>query len=96
MFDFTSRYYAIEDARYTDADGREIIHKRRRFLPDPHSLQLLVEATVTQGDRLDLIANRTIGDPLQFWRVCDASNGMNPFDLLDPLGRKLRVPVPQP
>jgi hypothetical protein len=51
--------------------------------------------TVTQGDRLDLIAARTIGDPEQFWRVCNANNALDPFDLPAGLGRVLRVPIPQ-
>ena len=40
-------------------------------------------------------AARTLGDPLQFWRVCDANNAMNPPELTEEAGRALRVPVPQ-
>jgi nucleoid-associated protein YgaU len=57
-------------------------------------MPLLVEVTVTQGDRLDLITARTLGDPGQFWRICDANNTINPSDLIKP-GRILLVPVPQ-
>ncbi len=64
------------------------------FFPRAETLPLLVEVTVAEGDRLDLIAARTLGDPEQFWRVCDANNAMNPADLMAP-GRILRVPVPQ-
>ncbi len=55
----------------------------------------MVEITVNDGDRLDLITAKTLGDPEQFWRVCDANNAMNPFDLTAEPGRTLRVPVPQ-
>jgi len=58
-------------------------------------MPLLVEVTVTQGDRLDLITARTLGDPEQFWRVCDANNAMNPPDLTAEVGRTLRIPIPQ-
>jgi hypothetical protein len=95
MFEPTSRYYALETATLTAPDGRIIAYKRRRFLPQGESMPLLVEVTVTQGDRLDLITARTLGDPEQFWRVCDANNAMNPFDLTAEPGRTLRVPVPQ-
>jgi nucleoid-associated protein YgaU len=56
-----------------------------------------MEVTVTEGDRLDLIAFRTLGDPEIFWRICDANDAMNPFDLVadGEIGRKLRVPIPQ-
>ena len=95
MFEPTSRYYALPTATHTTPDGREIAYKRRRFLPSAAALPLLVEVVVAQGDRLDLITARTLGDPEQFWRVCDANDSMNPADLTTELGRTLRVPVPQ-
>jgi hypothetical protein len=95
MFEATSRYYALETAKLTNPDGSVIAYKRRRFLPNGDEMPLLVEVTGTQGDRLDLITARTLGDPEQFWRVCDANNAMNPFDLTATPGRILRVPVPQ-
>ena len=70
-------------------------YKRRRFLPNPAALQVLAEVVVAQGDRLDLITARTLGDPEHFWRVCDANNATNPFDLTSEIGRRLRIPLPQ-
>ena len=95
MFEEHSRYHSIQTATYKDPDGRTIKYKRRRFLPEGEKMQLLVEATVTEGDRLDTITAKTIGDSEQFWRICDANNAMNPFDLTAEPGRTLRVPVPQ-
>ncbi len=95
MFDATSRYYRLETATYTTADGRELRYKRRRFIPRADSLPTLVEVTVTDGDRLDQIAARTIASGEQFWRICDAEDAMNPPELTAEPGRKLRVPIPQ-
>lgn len=95
MFEPTSRYSSLEEAKYTTPDGREIAYKRRRFLPQGRTMPLLAEVTVTQGDRLDLMASRTLGDPKQFWRICDANNGMKPADLTAELGTIIRVPLPQ-
>ena len=95
MFESTSRYYRLETATYKAPDGREITYVRRRFLPRSADLTLLVEVTLVEGDRLDLIAARSIGDPEQFWRICDANDAMNPAELADEPGRTLRVPVPQ-
>ncbi len=95
MFETTSRYYAIETATFSMPDGRIVTYMRRRFLPQGESLPLLVEVAVAQGDRLDLITARTLGDPEQSWRVCDANNAMNPPDLTAEVGRTLRVPIPQ-
>jgi len=95
MFEPSSRYYVRQTATYTTADGREVTYVRRRFLPQGDSLPLLVEVTVTDGDRLDLITARTLGDPEQFWRVCDANNAMNPVDVTAASGAILKVPIPQ-
>jgi hypothetical protein len=95
MFDFTSRYYALETATCIAPDGRLLSYKRRRFLPHGETLTLLAEVPVTQGDRLDLITARTLGDPEQFWRVADANEALNPFDLTAEVGRRLRVPLPE-
>jgi hypothetical protein len=97
MFDPTSRYAGIEIATRADPDGHPVAYVRRRFAPQGRSLPLLVEIVVAQDDRVDLITSRTLGDPEHFWRVCDANDAMNPFDLTsdDAVGRPLRVPVPQ-
>jgi hypothetical protein len=95
LFEPTSRYYALEEATFTMPDGRIVTYKRRRRIPSAAELQLLAEVEVTQGDRLDLITARTLGDPEQFWRVADANDAMNPFELTRAVGRSLRVPLPQ-
>ncbi|MDD2754134.1 MAG: hypothetical protein PHS80_01270 [Methanothrix sp.] len=94
MFESTSRYYPLETTVHTMQDGRIVAYKRRRFLPRGEEMDLLVEATVTEGDRLDLITGRTLGNPEFFWRICDANDAMNPFDLVAEINRKLRVPLP--
>ena len=95
MFDTTSRYYALKTATHTTPDGRKITYVRRRFLRQGENLPPLVEVTVTDSDRLDLITARTLGNPEQFWRVADANNAMNPFDLTAEPGATLRIAVPQ-
>lgn len=95
MFDFTSRYATLATVTYTAPDGRTVSYVRRRSVPAGETLPLLAEVPVGAGERLDLLTHRTLGDPLQFWRIADANNAINPFDLqVD--GRLLRVPVPQP
>ena len=96
MFQPTSRYYNIDTVVVTAAEGRVIAYKRRRFLPQIETLPILAEVTITQGDRLDVITARTLGDAEQFWRVCDANLSFDPFDLTLDLGSTLRIPVPQP
>jgi hypothetical protein len=95
MFESTSRYYAVETARRTQPDGRIVAYKRRRFLPRGEALPLLAELSVAQGERLDVLSARALGDAEQFWRICDANNAMYPPDLVAEPGQRLRVPVPQ-
>jgi hypothetical protein len=96
MFDYTSRYFSLETAEYESPDGRRHPYKRRRFLPPSSAMQMIAEAEVTEGDRLDLITARTLGRGEHFWRVADANDAMNPFALTAPeeIGRRLRVPNP--
>jgi hypothetical protein len=96
MFDATSRYAAVDTATLVDGEGRVIAYKRRRFVPLAASLALLVEVEISQGDRLDLITARTLGDPEHFWRVCDANDVLDPAELTSQVGRLIRVPFPQP
>ena len=99
MFDHTSRYYALGTATFVFPDGRIVSYVRRRFLPRGNELPLLAEITVTPGERIDLIANRVYGDPLAFWRLCDANDAMDPIEAVNEVAgdpnRRLRAPLPQ-
>jgi len=90
----TSRYAAVEVALYALPDGRTRAYLRRRLLPPPDRLGLLTEYVVTSGDRLDRIAATFLGDPEQFWRVCDANRELRPDDLTAVAGRRLRITLP--
>jgi len=79
----------------TTADGRTIIYLKRRFLPSPDRFQLLQEHTVTQAERLDNIAAKFLGDPELFWRIADANGAMRPEELVQTVGRKLRITLPE-
>jgi len=92
MFDENSRYAGLETLELTAPDGRRIRFVRRRFLPEGDALPLLAQVTVGQAGRLDLIAARQYGASEQWWRICDASNAMNPVDLENEPGRRVRVP----
>ena len=95
MFTPTSRYYGIERLIYEASDGRTITYVRRRFVPPQDRFELLQEHMVTEGERYDTIAAFYLGDPEQFWRVCDANGVMRPEDLTDTIGRRLRITLPE-
>ncbi|HTY01454.1 MAG TPA: LysM domain-containing protein [Bacteroidota bacterium] len=91
----TSRYYGLDTATLETPDGASIIYVRRRFLPQPDRFALLQEHVVAQGDRLDNITARYLGDPEQFWRICDANAAMRPDELTETIGRRLRITLPE-
>lgn len=95
LFTSTSRYYGMETETLTTADGTTIIYLKRRFLPSPDGFQLLQLHTVMQGERLDNIAAKFLGDPELFWHIADANGAMRPEDLVQTVGRKLRITLPQ-
>jgi len=99
MFDPTSRYYSIETATLsvTDADGRTrlIAYKRRRLIPSPDETTTLLEHTVVQEDRLDTITAQYLGDPTQFWRVCDANRVLHPEELTAEIGQTIKITLPR-
>ena len=93
MFEPASRYTKCENIT-TTADGHIITYKKRRFLPQAEKMIILQEVVVIAGDRLDTIATRIIGDPEQYWRICDANNTMDPFELTAKPGRVLQIATP--
>jgi nucleoid-associated protein YgaU len=95
MFQLTSRYYGLETAELETAQGSKVRYVRRRFAPQPERFDLLTEHTVAEGDRLDTIAAQYLGDAEQFWRICDANNAIRPDELIETLGRRLRVTLPE-
>jgi hypothetical protein len=94
-FPFTSRYHGIDMAIMEGNDDRPIIYLRRRFVPGPERFALLQEHEVTAGERLDNITAHYLGDPEQFWRICDANRVMRPDELTETAGRRLRITLPE-
>ncbi|WP_347351806.1 LysM domain-containing protein [Intrasporangium sp.] len=91
----TSRYHLVDTATWEAPDGRVVTYLRRRFVPSPESFALLEEYAVAAGDRLDNIAAAQLGDPEQFWRICDANAALRPDELTEQPGRRLRITLPE-
>jgi hypothetical protein len=90
----SGRYAGIEVARITLPDGRVVAYHRRRFIPQPEALATQGWEQVDDGDRVDHLAARALGDPTAFWRLCDANLADDPAELEQP-GRTLRVALPE-
>jgi hypothetical protein len=90
-----SRYHGLDIAQWTGPDGQPVAYVRRRFVPAPERFATLSEHRVSQGDRLDNLAAKYLGDPQQFWRLCDANGLLRPDELVEVVGSTLRITLPE-
>lgn len=101
MFEPTSRYAKLNvktlsvPAPNSNDEPREIRYVERRFLPPLNESVPVIEHTVVEGDRLDNITAKYIGDPTQFWRVADANHQMHPEELTDEPGSRVIITLPR-
>jgi len=102
MFDPSSRYFNLKDKKYkikkqnnmgSNRANEEITitYKERRFIPIVKEMNILKEITTVAGDRLDNISSQIIGDPEQFWQICDTNEVMHPLELTDEPGKIIRI-----
>jgi len=90
-----SRYNGSGTCTLTTIDGRTIVYLKRRLVPPPEQFSLIQEHSVVQGDRMDNLAAKYLGDPEQFWRLCDANGAIRPDELTDTIGNNIRITLPQ-
>jgi nucleoid-associated protein YgaU len=92
-----SRYYAYAVQQYVAPDGEIFPYLARRIVPQPGApnYATINTYTVQQGDRLDQIAAKYLGDPLMAWLICDANGAMKPHDLVATPGASLNITTPQ-
>jgi hypothetical protein len=91
-----SRYEGIPIAEVTvtapDGSSRTVRYVQRRVIPRADAHQAIVDHLVAPGDRLDLVTARYLGDPTQYWRLCDANGVLSP-DELEQVGRVITIAI---
>jgi hypothetical protein len=90
-----SRYHGLEVAQWMRPDGTLVSYVRRRFIPPPESFGTLREHRVAAGDRIDNLAAKYLGDPQQYWRLCDGNGVVHPEELTDTVGEAVRITLPE-
>ena len=98
MFDSTSRYASVatKTMGLTGSDGvtRTVRYVQRRIIPPADNDLTVIEHVVTQGDRLDLLAARYLGDPTLFWQICDENDALKPEELTERIGQIIKITLP--
>jgi len=88
VIDRRSRYAGTPVLTADDGHGgtEQVLDLR----PTPPTTSVL-RVVATDADRLDLLAFRYYRDPTRFWRICDDTPDLDPFDVLVP---GAQVPIP--
>jgi hypothetical protein len=89
-----SRYYGLATLTWSKPDGTVVRYLDRRFIPPTSRFNPLRQYVIVQGDRIDNVAARQIGDPLLYWLLCDANAAMDPDDLTAQVGRSITIAMP--
>jgi hypothetical protein len=95
LFPSTSRYYGIGTAQLTAPDGTVVTYLKRRFVPQPENFSTIAEHLVVAGNRIDNLSAQYLGDPEQYWRLCDANGVMRPEALTETVGSTVRITLPE-
>src|ERR1035438_9101139 len=89
----SSRYYGFAVEYFTRPDGLQVAYLQRRIIPQPDIYTSLQNYVVVDGDRLDNLAAKFLGDPLLYWTICDANGASYPDELTAQTGRTIRIPI---
>ena len=88
----TSRYADIPVRTWDPGDGRAPIpYLDRRLVPRADRFATLREIRIVAGDRRDMLAEQHLGDVGLWWRIADANGVVDPRELTDTVGARLRI-----
>jgi hypothetical protein len=90
-----SRYNGLSMLSHRFTDDRTVTYLTRRFIPPQERFSTMGTHSVVQGDRLDNLAARYLGDPEQYWKLCDGNGALRPDELVEAIGRSLRITLPE-
>ena len=90
-----SRYFSSAVEFFTRPDGTQVAYLQRRIIPQASIYTQTQNYVVVDGDRLDNIAAKSLGDPILYWAICDANAAVDPDELTstDAIGTTLDMPI---
>ena len=92
----TSRYAGVDVDVWDPGNGTPPVpYLRRRLCPRADRFALLYELRIAESDRRDVLGARHVGDAELWWQLADANGVVDPRDLTEPVGRRLRITLPE-
>lgn len=92
----SSRYASCTPLTFTRSDGSRVGYLEPRICPRVADVPIRGYADRLASDRIDRLANRALGDPLLFWRLCDANGVVDPLSFGAAGPGRVSVPEPVP
>jgi len=89
----SSRYYGATVEFYTRPDGVQVAYLQRRIIPQPGIYTALKSYAIVDGDRIDNLAYKNLGDPLLYWMICDANVATDPDEIASVPGVTIQIPI---
>ncbi|WP_226632807.1 hypothetical protein [Novosphingobium profundi] len=89
-----SRYHGLAQHFLPGADGEDVPYLARRIIAAPTCYDFESRVRSDGAQRIDQLAAETIGDPLLYWRICDANGIERPERGTRPEGREIGIPLP--
>ena len=91
----TSRYADVGVEAWDPGHGvPPVPYLRRRLCPPAERFALLYEIRVAEGDRRDVLGAHHVGDAELWWQLADANGAVDPRELTDTVGKRLRITLP--
>jgi len=88
----SSRYLNAPIEMFTPAGGVPVAYLQRRIVPKPGIYVTTQDYAIVDGDRLDNLAYRFLGDPALYWMICDANGVTDPDALTAQIGQTIQIP----
>lgn len=88
-----SRYYGATVEQITLPDGTVVSYLSRRIVPQPGIYAQTQNYRIVEGDRLDNLAAKYVGDPALFWMIADANAVQDPDALTTTPGETISMPM---
>ncbi|QAU25407.1 LysM domain-containing protein [Dyella sp. M7H15-1] len=77
---------------YTLPDGAQVMYLARRIVPKASIYPSVQSYAIVDGDRLDNLSAKCLGDPLLYWMICDANSDTDPDALTAQVGCSILIP----